>query len=116
MTNIEKPQKLEPELFEDVLQILRTARKSAYSAVNFAMVNAYWHIGKRIVKEEQQGETRATYGEGVIKELSKLLGSELGKGFSVANLENFRKFYLTFPDGENSYALRRELSWTHYRR
>ena len=79
------------------------------------MVNAYWHIGKRIVKEEQQGETRATYGEGVIKELSKLLGSELGKGFSVANLENFRKFYLTFPDGENSYALRRELSWTHYR-
>jgi predicted nuclease of restriction endonuclease-like (RecB) superfamily len=43
------------------------------------------------------------------------LSRELGKGFSVANLENFRKFYLTFYDQQKSYAVRRELSWTHYR-
>ncbi len=37
---------------------------------------------------------------------------DFGKGFTVANLKNMRQFYLTFPNG---YALRSELSWTHYR-
>jgi len=110
-----KPDKIPSDLLADVLQILRTARQKAYSAVNFTMVDAYWHIGKRIVEEEQQGAKRAAYGEGIIKELSKQLGNELGKGFSVANLENFRKFFLTFADHQKSYALRRELGWTHYR-
>jgi predicted nuclease of restriction endonuclease-like (RecB) superfamily len=115
MTHIEKPQKQDTALFKDVLNILHTARKQAYNSVNFAMVEAYWHIGKRIVAEEQQGEIRAAYGEGVVKRLSKLLTNELGRGFSVASIENFRKFYLTFPDNSIPYALRRELSWTHYR-
>jgi len=110
-----KPQKIEPTLFADVLQILRAARQNAYTVVNFEMVVAYWNIGKRIVEEEQRGAKRAVYGEGIIKDLSKALGNEFGKGFSIANLENFRKFYLTFADFQNSYALRRELSWTHYR-
>lgn len=115
MTTSDKPQKNEASLFTDVLQILLTARQKAYSAINTAMVEAYWLIGKRIVEEEQQGAKRAAYGEGIIKELSKELKNEFGKGFSVANLENFRKFYLTFADNQNSYALRRELTWTHYR-
>ncbi len=102
-------------LFADVLLILQTARQKAFRAVNFAMVDAYWNIGKRIVEEEQHGAKRAAYGEGVIKELSKVLGNELGKGFSVANLENFRKFYLTFADDQKSYTLCRELSWSHNR-
>ncbi len=106
---------LKTSLVSDVLQILQTARKQAYSTINLAMIEAYWLIGKRIVEEEQHGALRAAYGEGIIKELSKALGEELGKGFSIANLENFRKFYLTFSDNQKSYALRRELSWTHYR-
>jgi hypothetical protein len=72
-------------------------------------------LGNRIVEEEPQGEKRAGYGEGLMKELSKAFSTEFGKGFSVANLENFRKFYLTFPEDQISYALRRELTWTHYR-
>lgn len=100
---------------QDIRLILHQARQQAYAAVNAAMVEAYWNIGKRIVEEEQQGSQRAEYGKGLIKELSKQLASEFGKGFSVANLENFRKFYLTFPAGEKSYALRRKLTWTHYR-
>jgi len=110
-----KPDELNSNFFTDVLQILRNARQKAYSAVNSTMVEAYWQIGRRIVEEEQQGFKRAAYGEGVIKELSKVLGNEFGKGFSIANLENFRKFYLTFSESGNSYALRRELSWTHFR-
>lgn len=102
-------------LIQDVVKILQAARQNAYKAVNTAMLEAYWQIGKRIVEEEQFGQKRAAYGEGVIKQLSKDLSREIGKGFSVANLENFRKFYLTFSDEQKSYAVRRELSWTHYR-
>lgn len=79
------------------------------------MVEAYWHIGKRIVEEEQKGKSRAEYGKGLIKELSEQLSNEFGKGFSEANVWNFRQFYLLFQADEKLYALRRELTWTHYR-
>ena len=75
------------------------------------MVEAYWLIGKSIM-EEQRNEERAEYGTGLLQELSAQMTSDFGKGFTVANLKNMRQFYQTFP---NSYALRSELSWTHYR-
>ena len=102
------------KFFEEVRGILAQARQKAYAAVNFAMVEAYWQIGRRIVEEEQQGKGRADYGAFLIKELSKHLTAEFGRGFAVANLWNFRQFYLAFPE-EKLYALRRELTWTHYR-
>jgi predicted nuclease of restriction endonuclease-like (RecB) superfamily len=79
------------------------------------MVMAYWRVGKRIVEEEQSGEKRAEYGAQLIEYLSKRLSKEFGKGFSNANIWNFRLFYLTFPENTILYALRRELTWTHYR-
>lgn len=75
------------------------------------MIEAYWNIGKSIIKE-QGGNEKAEYGTGLLKDLSKRMTQEFGKGFTVANLKNMRQFYLTFP---NSYALRSELTWTHYR-
>ena len=72
--------------FTDVHQIPADARRSAYTAVNSAMVEAYWQIRRRIVEEEQGGQTKATYGEGLLRELSKALTTEFGKGFSYANL------------------------------
>ncbi len=92
--------------FSDIRAILQQARQKAYTAVNFAMVEAYWRIGKRIVQEEQQGEVRAEYGKYLVKELSKQLTSEFGKGFSEANIKNFRQFYLTFPSDKIRYTLR----------
>jgi DUF1016 N-terminal domain len=103
------------DVFTDVRGILADARRAAYTAVNSAMVAAYWQIGRRIVEEEQGGAAKATYGEGLLKALSKDLTTEFGKGFSLANLKNFRKFFLTYPDGGKSYALRSFLSWTHHR-
>lgn len=50
-----------------------------------------------------------------IRILSQALGEEFGKGFSVANLKNFRQFYLTFPDTGKLYSVRSQLSWTHWR-
>lgn len=75
---------------------------------------AYWLIGKRIVIEEQQGADRATYGDGLLKKLSKELTSEFGNGFTYANLCNMRQFYKTYPE-EKFYTLCRELSWIHNR-
>lgn len=95
--------------------ILEQARQKAYQAINSAMVEAYWLIGKRIVEEEQNGKERAEYGEAVLKNLSVALTEEFGKGFSYANLRNFRQFYLTYPNKENCYALRSKLTWTHIR-
>ena len=79
------------------------------------MVEAYWRIGQRIVEEEQGGKNRAEYGSFLIRNLARQLGEEFGKGLSVANLKNFRQFYLTFPDAGKSYALRSQLTWTHWR-
>ena len=97
--------------YSDIREILESARSNAYRAVNFAMVEAYWRIGERIVAE-QGGADRAEYGSQLINELSKRMQADFGKGFTPANLKNMRQFYLTFP---KSYALRSELSWTHYR-
>jgi len=94
--------KQEDDFYNDIRGILQKARSKAYSAVNTSMVEAYWNIGKRIVEEEQQGKKRATYGEGILKNLSKALTVDFGKGFSYANLRNFRQFYLTYPDYENA--------------
>ena len=79
------------------------------------MVEAYWQIGHRIVEEEQGGEAKAAYGESLLEELSKSLTSEFGRGFSLANLRNFRQFYLTYPEKGIRYTLCSELSWSHNR-
>lgn len=102
---------MEQQFYEQIKRILSEARNKVYQTANFAMVEAYWNIGKSIV-EQQGGEEKAEYGVRLIAELSKRMSTDFGKGFTVANLKNMRQFYLTFP---KSYALRSELSWTHYR-
>lgn len=99
----------------DIKAILEQARGKARSAVNSAMVEAYWLIGQRIVKEEQYGSSRAVYGERLLANLSRELSASLGKGFSYANLRNFRQFYLTYPDWEICYTACSKLSWSHNR-
>jgi predicted nuclease of restriction endonuclease-like (RecB) superfamily len=102
---------LQTDTYGKVRETIITARNNVYTAVNFAMVQAYWEIGKEIF-DAQDGNSRAEYGKGLLEYLSVQLTSEFGKGFTIANLRNMRQFYLTF---QNRYALRSELSWTHYR-
>jgi predicted nuclease of restriction endonuclease-like (RecB) superfamily len=80
------------------------------------MVQTYWQIGKRIVEQEQQGESRANYGDYLITNLSRYLSDTLGKGFSEANLKNIRQFYVVFPDFDQ-FATHcvANLSWTNIR-
>lgn len=111
-------------LYDAIRLIIHDAKKGAYTAVNYAMVRAYWNIGQLIVEDEQKGEKRAKYGENLLDELGWRLTDEFGRGFSSTNLKNFRKFFLAFPygcqDGDipvarKGYTVCAELSWSHYR-
>ena len=87
-----------PDFVLEIKQIVTQARQKAYAAINSAMVDAYWQMGKRIVEQEQFGKERADYGAQLLKSLSKELTAEFGKGFSVNSLYYFRQFYLAFPE------------------
>ncbi len=106
------PQNLEP-IYKKVSTILTEARNAAWQTINATMVIAYWEVGKAIIEDEQQGSERAGYGEQTLKNLSKRLAKDFGKGFDITNLRRMRSFYFAYPKRD---ALRHELSWTHYRR
>ena len=97
----------------EIKKILKNARQKAYTAVNSAMVEAYWEIGRRIVEEEQRGKERAEYGKEIVKNLSKELTEEFGKGFGERNIRNIRQFYVLFSDYEKWKSLISKLTWTH---
>ena len=97
------------DFYQSIAEVLRAARANTYLAVNFAMVEAYWNVGRMIVEEEQHGRRRASYGALMMQTLSDRLCLEFGKGFSVQSLWNMRQFYQCFPILS---AVRRELTWS----
>lgn len=100
------------DVYSEIKETFLASRNQAYNVVNNALVQAYWHIGRIIVKHEQNGNLRADYGEGALQDISQKLQQEFGEGFSVRNLQQMKKFYAMFP---NANALRSQLTWTHYR-
>ena len=113
LSKLEKGQSLsaqsDTQVYEAIRAALAEARTKVVASINTAMVGVYWEIGRQI--SEAVGE-RAEYGRSLLAYLSERLTEEFGKGFTIANLRNMRQFFHTFP---NRYALRSELSWTHYR-
>lgn len=116
------------KFLQDISELLDSARKQAKTAVNLSMVYAYYEIGRRIYEEEQQGKERAEYGKYLLKELSDYLLKKFGKGFSVTNLKQMRKFYLTYANDQIGQTVSDQfknlpavssgrkffLSWSHY--
>ena len=86
-----------PTLYNRIREILDSARAGVARSVNTAQVCANWLIGREIVEEEQKGKKRARYGEALLKDLSRRLSTDVGKGWSVRNLEYCRTFYLEYP-------------------
>ncbi len=112
------------EFLNRVSKVLEEARKRTVTEINTVMVETYWQVGRLIVEEEQRGKERAEYGEELIKRLSTDLTKKFGRGFTTANLWNIRQFFSTYPklyavrresNKDKLYALRRHLSWTHFR-
>ncbi|UOE39163.1 PDDEXK nuclease domain-containing protein [Chryseobacterium oryzae] len=135
MSQLEKSQ-----LFQSIKNLVDTARNNIVRNVNSAMLLTYFEIGRMIVEDEQNGKERADYAKETLKNLSKLLNSEFGRGFSVDNLQWMRKFFLTYQNYEtpsrisneeqnyetpsrisqktenksNTNAISFNLSWSHY--
>lgn len=104
--------KKEEVFLNDIRSIINSARQNAIRSVDFCRVQMYWHMGKRIFEEEQQGKDRADYGTYLIKNLAKQLEPEYGSGFSYRQLAFCRQFYRVYPIAN---ALRSQLNWTQYR-
>ena len=102
----------EEKLFNSIRDIIQTARERVFRAANSALLLTYLQIGQIIVEDEQSGKSRAEDGKYVLKNLSKRLTLEFGKGFDYTNLTNMRKFYIAFPIVD---TLSQQLCWSHYR-
>ena len=95
----------------EIRELLENARKNVAQQVNTQLLTTYWNIGRIIVEYEQQNQIRADYGKQTLRELSKELTREFGKGFSRSNLQNMRAFYLAY---EKCQTVSGKLSWSHY--
>jgi predicted nuclease of restriction endonuclease-like (RecB) superfamily len=101
-----------PPLLNALRSLIVQARQQVLRHVDVVQVQTYWEIGKHILEFEQGGQSRAAYGKRLLPQLGQTLSQEFGKGFDATNLRHMRGFFLAFPKCD---ALRRELSWTHYR-
>ena len=101
------------KLIADIREITHRYRTKAAIQLNVAIVDERWEIGKRIVEEEQNGATRAEYGANLLKELSKLLTVEMGKGYSPRALAYYRQLYVYFPDRKILQTRLQNLTWSH---
>ena len=104
--------KKEEAFLNDIRGIINSAQQNAVRSVDFCRVQMYWHMGKRIFEEEQQGKDRADYGAYLIKNLAQQLEPEYGSGFSVRQLERCRQFYRIYPIAS---TLRTQLNWSQYK-
>ncbi|WP_423147027.1 PDDEXK nuclease domain-containing protein [Rubrolithibacter danxiaensis] len=129
------------DLFQSIRSLIENSRKSIVRNINSAMLMTYFEIGRMIVEDQQQGKERAEYAKETLQNLSRDLTKEFGKGYSIDNLERFRKFYITYQDRFSASLMRKStdeqpapksasamrlsepgeqnsfpftLSWTHY--
>ena len=98
-------------VIDEIKEVLVSARTNVARQVNSELLTAYWNIGRIICEYEQSDPERADYGKRTIKELSRALTQEFGKGFSRSNLQNMRQLYLAYPKCQ---TLSGNLSWSHY--
>ena len=98
-------------MVDEIKLILDKARNNIAHTVNSELLYAYWNIGRIIAEYEQTVPERADYGKQTLKELSKALTNEFGKGFSVSNIQFMRRFYQTYQIQQTASV---KLSWSHY--
>jgi len=100
-------------LYADIRELISEARSSVVKQVNQTLTMTYWQIGKRISIEILDSR-RAEYGKQVLRQLSRQLSDEFGKGFGYRNLLRMKLFYDYFPEQEKVTTLSSQLSWSHF--
>jgi predicted nuclease of restriction endonuclease-like (RecB) superfamily len=98
-------------LLNQISATFQSGQSQATQAVNVALLETYWGIGRHIVEFEQGGNAKAEYGDALLERLSRDLKLKHGHGFSLSNLKRFRQFFLAFPIGA---TLSHQLTWSHY--
>lgn len=99
------------QLIQNISKVIVESKKKVITAVNTTLLNAYWNIGKLIVEQEQNSNSKSQYGSSTLGTISKELSKSYGKGFSVSNLQMMRRFYLAY---RNQQTVSVKLSWSHY--
>jgi DUF1016 N-terminal domain len=84
-------------VLSDIVDLLENARRAAVRSVNAVITATYWEMGRRIVEQDQKRAKRAKYGQQLIIKLSADLSARFGRGFSERNLEQMRRFFLSWP-------------------
>ena len=104
-------------LCKNLIDLIEYTRGITAKQINTIQLMTYYSIGRQIVEEQQQGESRAKYGQRVIKRLSEALTEQYGRGFSEDTLKNARKFYLTYSNriSETVFRLFEKNHHTHFR-
>ena len=98
------------QLFKNIQTLVQQSRRELYTIANTTLTETYFHIGRLIVEYEQQGKSRALYAKETLLTLSDKLSNAVGKGFSVDNLENMRKFYLVYREDYAKYISKNQIS------
>ncbi len=100
------------QLFKNIQKLVQQSRQELYVVANTTLTETYFHVGKSIVEYEQQGSSKAVYAKETLLNLSAKLTNTLGKGFSVDNLENMRKFYVLYKEAYLKHITRNTKSET----
>ena len=98
-------------LVSSIVSLVSETKDRLLRQIDDTLVITNWHIGEYIVEFEQDGNARATYGDGLLRSLSKRLTLQLGKGYSRSNLQNMRRLYLCYPKCQTVSG---KLSWSHW--
>ncbi len=102
------------ELLDQISGVFSQGQVQALRAINVALIDTYWQVGRHIVEFEQAGQKRAVYGKALLEELARDLKLRHGRGFSRSNLSHMRQFFLRYPDFSICEKASHKLSWSHY--
>ena len=103
------------DITKDIETIVEQTKSTAVYAVNIALLQRNWLIGKRIDEEVLNHDNKDNYGKELIKKLSQILTKKYGKGFDSSNLRHFRNFYILYKNIFDTLCRKSFLTWSHYR-
>lgn len=98
-------------MIDEIRELLLNARQKVATHINTELLSTYWNVGRIIVEHEQNSNERAAYGKQQLRQISKELTKEFGRGFSVSNIQFMRRFYQAYQIQQTVSV---KLSWSHY--